>query len=74
MSANDPQRSLANIAISSANGIAAVQRAVEILEAGGDTLEAVVSGVTIVEDDPEDNGEKSTKAETKAPPVTDEKF
>ena len=44
-----------NIAISSANGIAAVQRAVEILEAGGDTLEAVVSGVTIVEDDPEDN-------------------
>lgn len=43
-----------NIVISSANGTAACKRAHEILEAGGDTLEAVVSGVTIVEDDPED--------------------
>jgi N4-(beta-N-acetylglucosaminyl)-L-asparaginase len=43
-----------NIVISSANGLAACKRAHEILEAGGDTLEAVVSGVTIVEDDPED--------------------
>ena len=44
-----------NIAISSANGLAACKRANEILQAGGDTLEAVVSGVTIVEDDPEDS-------------------
>lgn len=44
-----------NIVISSANGVAACKRAHEILEAGGDTLEAVVSGVTIVEDDPEDS-------------------
>ena len=44
-----------NIVVSSANGLAACKRAHEILEAGGDTLEAVVSGVTIVEDDPEDS-------------------
>ena len=44
-----------NIVISSANGLAACKRANEILQAGGDTLEAVVSGVTIVEDDPEDS-------------------
>jgi N4-(beta-N-acetylglucosaminyl)-L-asparaginase len=44
-----------NLVISSANGLAACKRAHEILDAGGDTLEAVVSGVTIVEDDPEDN-------------------
>src|SRR5208337_1847272 len=43
-----------NIVISSANGRAACKRADEILQAGGDTLEAVVSGVSILEDDPED--------------------
>jgi N4-(beta-N-acetylglucosaminyl)-L-asparaginase len=43
-----------NIVISSANGLAACKRANEILQAGGDTLEAVVSGVAILEDDPED--------------------
>ncbi len=43
-----------NIVISSANGRAACKRANEILRAGGDTLEAVVSGVGILEDDPED--------------------
>ncbi len=42
-----------SIVLSSANGLAACKRAHEIIEAGGDTLEAVVSGVTIVEDDPE---------------------
>jgi N4-(beta-N-acetylglucosaminyl)-L-asparaginase len=43
-----------NLVISSANGTRACARAMEILVKGGDTLEAVVSGVTIVEDDPED--------------------
>lgn len=43
-----------NIVVSSANGAVAIKRAHEILEAGGDTLEAAVSAVTIVEDDPED--------------------
>jgi N4-(beta-N-acetylglucosaminyl)-L-asparaginase len=52
---NQPGSATAPIVISSANGTAACKRAMEILQAGGDTLEAVVSGVTLVEDDPEDN-------------------
>jgi N4-(beta-N-acetylglucosaminyl)-L-asparaginase len=35
-------------------GLAAVKRAYEIIAAGGDPLEAVVSGVNIVENDPDD--------------------
>jgi N4-(beta-N-acetylglucosaminyl)-L-asparaginase len=44
-----------NIVISSANGVRACERAMEILRAGGDTLDAVVAGVNINELDPEDN-------------------
>jgi N4-(beta-N-acetylglucosaminyl)-L-asparaginase len=44
-----------NIVISSANGLKACAKAQEVLRGGGDTLEAVVQGVTIVEDDPKDN-------------------
>ncbi len=44
-----------NIVISSANGLRACKRAMEVIQAGGDTLDAVVSGVNIVEEDPEDN-------------------
>lgn len=36
-------------------GIACITRAMEIIKAGGDTLDAVVAGVNIVEDDPRDN-------------------
>jgi N4-(beta-N-acetylglucosaminyl)-L-asparaginase len=43
-----------DIVISSANGLRACARAMEILQAGGDTLDAVVAGVNIVEEDPED--------------------
>lgn len=42
------------VAISSANGLPATERALAALEEGHDTLEAVVSGVNIVESDPED--------------------
>lgn len=42
------------IVISSANGVAACKKAFEVIHSGGDTLEAVVQGVTIVEDDPND--------------------
>jgi len=42
------------IVISSANGERACARAMEILKAGGDTLDAVVAGVNINEEDPED--------------------
>jgi N4-(beta-N-acetylglucosaminyl)-L-asparaginase len=43
-----------NLVISSANGMRACARAMEILNAGGDTLDAVVAGVNINEEDPED--------------------
>ncbi|HYX40533.1 MAG TPA: isoaspartyl peptidase/L-asparaginase, partial [Pyrinomonadaceae bacterium] len=43
------------LVISSANGVAAVARAVAVLRRGGDTLDAVVEGVNIVELDPKDN-------------------
>jgi N4-(beta-N-acetylglucosaminyl)-L-asparaginase len=36
-------------------GIACVSKAMEIIRAGGDTLDAVVSGVNIVENDPRDS-------------------
>lgn len=42
------------VVISSANGIAAVRRAYERLIAGDDALDAVVAGVTLVEDDPDE--------------------
>src|SRR5205807_2778888 len=44
-----------NIVISSENGLRACARAMEILKAGGDTLDAVVAGVNINELDPEDS-------------------
>lgn len=43
-----------NIVISSANGVRACARAMEILKAGGDTLDAVIAGVNIQELDPGD--------------------
>jgi N4-(beta-N-acetylglucosaminyl)-L-asparaginase len=42
------------VAIASGNGLEAVNKAMSIMAAGGDTLEAVVRGVNIVELDPRD--------------------
>ena len=42
------------VVIASANGLKAVEKAYSILVAGGDPLDAVISGVNIVEDDPND--------------------
>jgi len=42
------------VVIASGNGLAAVNKAMEVIQAGGDTLEAVVRGVNIVELDPKD--------------------
>src|SRR5438477_6409257 len=42
------------VAISSANGLRAVEKAYAIVSGGGDPVDAVVSGVNIVEDDPDD--------------------
>ncbi|HEX6133972.1 MAG TPA: N(4)-(beta-N-acetylglucosaminyl)-L-asparaginase [Longimicrobiales bacterium] len=42
------------MAVASDNGSEAVSRAIEVIRTGGDTLEAVVRGVNIVEADPSD--------------------
>lgn len=44
-----------DIVISSANGTAACARAFEVIKAGGDTLDAVIAGVNLVEEDPNDS-------------------
>lgn len=49
------RRATPPVAIASANGMAAVTKAVQVLRAGGDTLEATLAGVEIVELDPKDN-------------------
>jgi N4-(beta-N-acetylglucosaminyl)-L-asparaginase len=41
--------------ISSANGVQALDRGMDILKKGGDTLDAVVAAVSVVEDDPRDD-------------------
>ena len=43
------------VIISSANGLNALQKGMDILKGGGDTLEAAVAAVTVVEDDPNDD-------------------
>lgn len=42
------------VVIASANGMRAVSRAMELLREGADALDAVIAGVNIVEDDPDD--------------------
>ncbi len=44
-----------NIVISSANGLQACKKAMEVINSGGDTLDAVIAGVNIVELDPKDH-------------------
>ncbi|MBI3721991.1 MAG: N(4)-(beta-N-acetylglucosaminyl)-L-asparaginase [Fimbriimonas ginsengisoli] len=44
-----------NIVVSSSNGLRACAKAMEMLKAGADTLDAVIAGVNINELDPEDN-------------------
>ena len=54
-----PQQStkgnLKPIVIASANGTKAVDKAMEMIKTGADALDAVVTGVNIVEDDPKDD-------------------
>ncbi len=42
------------IAIASANGPRALEKAMEMIKQGSDALDAVIAGVNIVEDDPND--------------------
>jgi N4-(beta-N-acetylglucosaminyl)-L-asparaginase len=44
-----------NIVISSANGVRACAKAMETIVSGGDTLDAVIAGVNINEEDPDDS-------------------
>jgi len=54
-SASASQSAPRNIAIASANGLICCARAMQILRAGGDTLDAAIAGVNMVEDDPNDD-------------------
>src|SRR5437870_11919963 len=47
--------------ISSANGLRALDKGMDILKKGGDTLDAVVAAVTVVEDDPNEIGRASCR-------------
>ena len=49
-----PQAGGAMRVVSSGNGIRATEKAMEMLKKGGDPLDAVIAGVAIVEDDPND--------------------
>ncbi len=51
----NPLRATPPLCIASANGTAAVAKAIEVMGRGGDTLDAVIAGVNIVELDPKDN-------------------
>ncbi len=50
-----PAAASKEIVIASANGLRACARAMELLKAGRDTLDAVIAGVNINEEDPEDS-------------------
>jgi N4-(beta-N-acetylglucosaminyl)-L-asparaginase len=43
------------VIISSANGLHALSKGMDVLKSGGDTLDAAIAAVTIVEDDPNDD-------------------
>jgi len=47
-------RRITPVAVASTNGREAVAKAIEVVQAGGDTLDAVIQGVNIVERDPND--------------------
>ncbi len=49
-----PQRAFRPVVISSGNGLRAVEKAMEMIREGADALDAVIAGVNLVEDDPED--------------------
>lgn len=50
-----PSEGTRPLIISSANGVNALDKGMQILKSGGDTLDAVVAAVTVVEDDPNDD-------------------
>ena len=55
MRGSAPSQGARPLIVSSLNGLKVLDRGMEILKKGGDTLDAVVAAVTAVEDDPRDN-------------------
>jgi N4-(beta-N-acetylglucosaminyl)-L-asparaginase len=53
--AQTPSRTPKNTVIASANGLACCRKAMDLIESGGDTLDAAIAGVNLVELDPKDN-------------------
>jgi N4-(beta-N-acetylglucosaminyl)-L-asparaginase len=53
-SATTSSRYLKGLVVSSANGLRATQKAMEIIQTGADALDGVIAGVNILEDDPDD--------------------
>lgn len=51
---NPQQRANSFVSLSSGNGLRATEKAMELMKSGRDTLDAVVEGVAIVEEDPND--------------------
>jgi N4-(beta-N-acetylglucosaminyl)-L-asparaginase len=51
----EPAQGTRPIIISSANGLHALDKGMAVLKSGGDTLDAVIAAVTVVEDDPNDD-------------------
>lgn len=49
-----PSAGIGLCAIASGNGLRATEKAMELMRQGGDPLDAVIAGVNIVEEDPED--------------------
>lgn len=49
-----PRRGVRPLVVASANGLAAAATAMQQLQAGADTLDAVIAGVNLVEEDPND--------------------
>ncbi len=52
---SSPSEGTRPLIISSANGLNALDKGMQILKSGGDTLDAAVAAVTVVEDDPNDD-------------------
>jgi N4-(beta-N-acetylglucosaminyl)-L-asparaginase len=55
LAASQAQTASKEVVIASGNGVRACDRALEMIRRGADTLDAVIAGVNINEDDPEDN-------------------
>ncbi|MCS7082852.1 MAG: N(4)-(beta-N-acetylglucosaminyl)-L-asparaginase [Bacteroidetes bacterium] len=53
-SSEAPQRAPRPVVIASGNGLRAVEKAMQMILEGADALDAVIAGVNLVEDDPED--------------------